>query len=142
MDLLGHREPHIYGTGNLNDLATFLRSQLSHVEAMTNVSGVELTFFQTNSEADYINELNSQWQGIITNPGAWTHTSLAIADRLVGIQVPFVEVHLSNIFARENFRTKSFISSHAIGVVSGLGFSSYLCALIGLLSHLRTMYKS
>jgi 3-dehydroquinate dehydratase-2 len=137
LDLLGQREPHLYGTGKLSDLEAFLRGHLANVSALTGVKKVELTFFQSNSEADYLQEISSKWHGIIANPGAWTHTSLAIADRLTAVGVPYVEVHISNIFAREDFRKHSYISAHAAGIVTGLGFDSYLCGLIGLLSRLK-----
>lgn len=137
LDLLGEREPHIYGPGKLSDLEAFLRGHLTNVSVLTGVKKVELTFFQSNSESDYLQEISSNWHGIIANPGAWTHTSLAIADRLTAVRVPYVEVHMSNVFAREEFRKHSYISAHATGIVTGLGFDSYLCALIGLLSHVK-----
>jgi 3-dehydroquinate dehydratase-2 len=136
MDLLGQREPHLYGTETLADLEIYIRGMLPAVVTMTRSKDVELFFFQSNSEVDYLNEIGSKWSGIVANPGAWTHTSLAIADRFAATGVPFVEVHLSNVFAREDFRKSSFISPHAAGVVTGFGFHSYLCGLTGLLLRL------
>lgn len=137
MDLLGSREPEIYGDKSLANLEQFLLGKLPSLVALTGLADVELTFFQSNCERDYLEQLNRSWQGIILNPGAWTHTSLAIADRLAAIKVPFMEVHLSNVFAREAIRQLSYVSPHADGVISGLGFDSYLCALLALLSRLK-----
>ena len=97
---------------------------------------VRLHFYQSNSEADFLNEISKKWDGALINPGAWTHTSLALGDRLAALQLPFVEVHISNLSQREDFRKHSYLSPHAVGVVYGFGLGSYGAALIGLLNHL------
>ena len=121
LDLIGIRQPDIYGSGSLKDLEYLLKSSdLS--------SSVNFHFFQTNSESDFLEAISPSYDALIINPGAWTHTSIAILDRLIGIGVPYVEVHISNIFAREDFRHHSYISSSSLGVISGLGIDSYLYA--------------
>lgn len=129
LDLLGQREPGVYGKGTLADLE-------AHVRALA-PEGVALTFFQTNDEALFLAKISDGWDGAVINPGAWTHTSLALADRLKGLALPFVEVHLSNTMAREEFRHRSYSAPHAAGIVIGLGFDSYVAGLTGLVAKLR-----
>ena len=127
LDLLGSREPEIYGVNTLEDMKNLL---------LANVSGVSFEFFQSNSESQFIEKISSSYDGIILNPGAWTHTSIAILDRILAVEVPYIEVHISNIFSREDFRSKSYYSSSSLGVVSGLGIDSYLYAALYLKKYL------
>ncbi|MFK7872517.1 MAG: type II 3-dehydroquinate dehydratase [Oligoflexales bacterium] len=133
LDLLGTREPHIYGAKDLMDLEKFLRDLLKK----WSINHVELSFFQSNQESEFLNSMTSSSDAMIINAGAWSHTSLAIADRLKAIHVPYIEVHLSNVFDRETYRHHSWLSPRAVSVVSGGGFSAYSMALWGLIEHLR-----
>lgn len=124
LNLLGTREPDIYGN---TDFGTCFE-QLS-----VKYTNVQLHYFQSNVEGELINYLhecfNKSFDGIILNAGAYTHTSIAIADALSAIQIPAVEVHISNIMAREEFRKTSFIASKCVGSISGLGLAGYELAL-------------
>jgi len=128
LDLLGRREPGIYGRATLADLEVLARSEFA--------ARAELFFAQTNVEAEYLALLDGEWSGAVINPGAWTHTSLALADRLAGLELPFVEVHLSNTAAREAFRHHSYTARLAVGVVQGFGINSYLLGIDGILRYL------
>ena len=128
LDLLGMREPHLYGSQTLADMEALLQSEFGEI--------AELNFFQTNAEAEYLAALSQGWDGAVINPGAWTHTSLALADRLAGLKLPFVEVHLSNTAAREAIRHHSYTAPLAAGVVQGFGINSYALGLSGLLCYL------
>ena len=125
LNLLGQREPHIYGTRTLDDL--------NHtVEAKAQALGLEVTFFQSNSEGEIIDFLQKEAPGsagVIINPGAFSHYSLALYDCLQALALPVVEVHLSNIHAREKFRSRSVTARAARGVITGLGFDGYRLAL-------------
>jgi len=126
--LLGRREPEVYGTDTLddvNDRLTELADELS----------VEIETFQSNHEGeilDYVDEASMRVDGFLINPGALTHTSIGLRDALVGVDRPFVEVHLSNTQGRERFRRRSYLSGVAAGVVYGFGVESYLLGLRGL----------
>lgn len=134
LDLLGTRQSDIYGSGTLVDIENILtQSKLS--------SSVNFNFFQTNSEQEFIEAIAPSYDAIIINPGAWTHTSIAILDRLLAIEVPYVEIHISNIFARESFRHHSYISSSALGVITGIGIYSYLYAAEFLKDYLDRQKK-
>ncbi len=126
LNLLGVREPEVYGNETLQDI----NDSLSAVAAKLDLS---LRFIQSNAEhelVDYIHQcFNDQISGIIINPAAFTHTSVAIRDALLGTQIPFIEVHLSNIHARESFRAESWLSDVAIGTITGLGSQGYQLAL-------------
>ena len=125
LNLLGKREPHIYGTRSLDDLNKAVRDKASKL-------GVEAATFQSNHEGEIIDFLQKEAPGsagIIINPGAFSHYSLAIYDCLQALAVPVVEVHLSNIHAREEFRSKSVTARAARGVIAGLGFAGYELAL-------------
>jgi 3-dehydroquinate dehydratase-2 len=125
LNLLGKREPHIYGTRSLDDLNKAVRDKASKL-------GVEVATFQSNHEGEIIDFLQKEAPGsagIIINPGAFSHYSLAIYDCLQALAVPVVEVHLSNIHAREEFRSKSVTARAARGVITGLGFAGYELAL-------------
>ena len=125
LDLLGKREPHIYGTRSLEDLK-------SVVEAKAKALGIEISFFQSNSEGAIIDHLHTEAPGsvgIILNPAALSHYSLALYDCLQALALPVVEVHISNIHAREEWRSRSVTARAARGVITGLGFEGYLLAL-------------
>jgi 3-dehydroquinate dehydratase-2 len=128
LDLLGQREPEIYGHATLSDMEALLRREFDHL--------VDLHFLQSNVESMFLEALSGGWDGAVINPGAWTHTSLALADRLAGVRLPFVEVHLSNTTKREAIRHFSYCAPHALGIVQGFGIRSYLLGLSGLLQFL------
>jgi 3-dehydroquinate dehydratase II len=130
--LLGTREPEVYGTATLADVDTAISSLAEQM-------GIELETFQSNHEGellDYIEAAGARVSGFLINPGALTHTSIALRDALTGVQRPFVEVHLSNIAGREAFRHHSYLSGVAVGVVYGFGVQSYLLGLQGLVARL------
>jgi 3-dehydroquinate dehydratase-2 len=132
LNLLGTREPEIYGTDTLREIDL----QLS---ALAKERDAELRSFQSNHEGeliDRIQEARSWAHGLLINPGGFTHTSVALRDTLLAAALPVVEVHLSNIFSREEFRRHSYISPIAVGVVSGFGPVSYRLGLEALLAHL------
>lgn len=132
LDLLGQRETTHYGAQTLTEVNAAIEAW---GKKLATAVGCELVleFFQSNEEVAFLQQLSAKkWDGIIVNPGAWTHTSLALADRLKALSIPYVETHLSNIAARESFRHFSYSAPHAHGVVFGLGCESYLAALTGL----------
>ena len=126
LNLLGSREPEIYGSTSLADI----ESQLLRICLEGNHS---LDSFQSNAEHDLVNKIHEAKDAnvkcIIFNPGAFTHSSIALRDALSGIDIPFIEVHISNIYSREDFRQKSYLSDIAEGVISGLGIEGYELAL-------------
>ena len=133
LNLLGTREPQLYGTKTLTDIERDL-------DRVGRELGVTLTFAQHNSEGaliDAIQALRGTADGALINAGAYTHTSLAIRDAFLAVAVPFVEVHLSNIFAREPERHVSMLAPAALGVVCGFGAASYEAGLRGLVARLR-----
>lgn len=140
LDLLGTREPHIYGHQRLQDIEALIRQRSPAIANLFGLSEPELHFFQTNHEGLFLDQLSQGWAGALINAGAWTHTSLALADRLAALKLPFVEVHLSNLSRREDFRKHSFAASHALGVCYGFGADSYITALTGLYSHLARTF--
>ena len=123
LNLLGEREPEHYGSMTLDDINTKLKSRACALD-------IEIDIFQSNSEAEIIEKIQSLTSDFtIINPAAFTHSSVAIRDSLVAKKIKFVEVHLSNVFAREAFRKNSFFSDVAVGVISGLGPEGYIAAL-------------
>ena len=130
LNLLGKRESSIYGNESLDDII----SSLENICAKKNAS---LLTFQSNAEHEIVEKIhscqNKKVDWMIINPGAFTHTSIAIRDALIGVEVPFYEVHISNIFAREEFRHKSYFSDIAQGVICGFGTSGYESALLKIL---------
>ena len=134
LNLLGHREPGIYGSLTLNSIEDQLREK-AHLE------GVQLDCFQSNSEGELVDSIQKAVEknvdGILINAGAYTHTSIAIRDALLAVKIPYVELHLSNTQAREEFRQSSFIADSAIGLVIGFGYFSYQLAYEGLLHYLQ-----
>jgi 3-dehydroquinate dehydratase-2 len=126
--LLGRREPEVYGTDTLDDVNRMLGGLADEL-------GIEIETLQSNHEGqilDFIDEASGRVDGFLINPGALTHTSIGLRDALVGVDRPFVEVHLSNTQGRERFRRRSFLSGVAAGVVYGFGVDSYLLGLRGL----------
>jgi 3-dehydroquinate dehydratase-2 len=134
LNLLGTREQSIYGTLSLNELD-------SAIAKLAEELSVKVDLRQSNSEGElvtWIQEARTGYDGIIINPAAYTHTSIAIRDAIAAVGLPTVEVHLSNIYQREEFRHRSYIAGVAIGQISGLGPTGYLLALRGLHDHLIT----
>ena len=135
LNLVGKREPSIYGLQTLEDIQEELLNLAGELDA-------KLKFFQSNSEGEMIDCIQNSVgsiDGILINAGAYTHTSIALRDALLGVGIPYVEVHLSNIYSREEFRHKSFLSDKALGLVCGFGANSYQLALKGLVSHLNSL---
>jgi len=133
LNLLGTREPGIYGAETLEDINC---SVLDVAQKMA----VSVQFFQSNSEGELVDAIQGavgMFDGIIINPAAYTHTSIAIRDALSAAALPTVEVHLSNIYSREEFRHKSFIAPVALGQIAGFGAAGYKLALEGLVGALR-----
>ncbi len=125
LNLLGTREPEIYGAQTLMDIN-------QHLQQSAASQGIQLDAFQSNHEGEIVETIHrarGQYQAIIINPAAYTHTSVAIRDALAGVDIPFVEVHLSNVHQREAFRHHSFFSDLAVGVICGLGAYGYEAAL-------------
>lgn len=126
LNLLGTREPEIYGNISLHDLNKKLMKEAKNF-------GFILHTFQTNAEHEIINKIHKSKEEnigyIIINPGAFAHTSIAIRDALLAINIPFFEIHISNIFSREEFRSHSWISNISSGIISGFGIDGYLWAL-------------
>ncbi len=141
LDLLGRREPHIYGSEGLDDIELLLRKSSPALATLLGLAPPELSFFQSNHEGVFLDKLSEGWDGALINAGAWTHTSLALADRLAGLGLPFVEVHLSNLSKREEFRHFSYAAPHAKGVCYGFGLGSYLSGLSGLYFQLASLKK-
>ncbi|MFM9046291.1 MAG: type II 3-dehydroquinate dehydratase [Cyanobium sp.] len=133
LNLLGQREPGFYGAQTLEAIEGQLLRQADGL-------GVSLDCFQSNHEGalvDRIQAARGQADGILINAGAFTHTSIALRDALLGVAIPFVELHLSNVHARETFRHHSHLADKAVGVICGFGPLSYDLALQGLVAHLR-----
>lgn len=133
LNLLGTREPEVYG-----------RTTLAQIDAALAAAGAELgaqvECFQSNHEGalvDHVQQRAGAVDGFVVNAAAYTHTSVALADALAGVARPYVEVHLSNVFARERFRHRSYLAAGALGVVSGFGADSYLLGLRALVEHVN-----
>ena len=126
LNLLGVREPEHYGSATLDVIG-------QRLAARAKAAGVALASFQSNVEGDLVNRIQqAQREGvdfIIINPAAFTHTSIAMRDALAAVKIPFIEVHLSNVFAREEFRHRSYFTDLAVGIISGLGGRGYELAL-------------
>jgi 3-dehydroquinate dehydratase-2 len=135
LNLLGEREPEIYGRDTLEDINRRLT-------ATAQSAGHELLAFQSNAEYALIERLHAargeDVRFILINPGAFTHTSIALRDALLAVKIPFIEIHLSNVHAREDFRRHSYLSDIAMGVIAGLGAQGYEFALQAALRHIAT----
>ena len=129
LNLLGTREPEVYGTDSLEDIENSLQSLASK-------NSMNIDFYQSNSENELIEKLHKAKQDsvdyIIINPGAFTHTSIALRDAFLGVDIPFIEVHISNIYSREDFRKKSYLSDISKGLITGLGVAGYEFALLSI----------
>ncbi len=132
LNLLGQREPDIYGKYSLDDIN---RKIMDSADA-----SIEIEIFQSNSEGGIVDiiQKNSSANGLVINPAAYTHTSVAIRDAIKSVKIPAIEVHLSNIHAREEFRQRSFIAPVCIGQISGFGYYSYVLGLNALMNYLKT----
>lgn len=126
LNLLGQREPDVYGHDSLADIVQRTRKKATQL-------GHQLEDFQSNAEHELVNRIHQAKLDdvgmIIFNPGAFTHTSISLRDALLGVDIPFIELHLSNMFAREEFRQLSFLSDIALGVISGMGAKGYELAV-------------
>ena len=135
LNLLGTREPDIYGADTLAAIE-------KRLIALAKDGGADLATFQSNAEADLVNRIQQASREsvnfIIANPAAFTHTSVAMRDALAAVRIPFIEVHLSNVFAREAFRHKSYFTDIAVGIISGLGAKGYELALAYALEQTAT----
>ena len=134
LNLLGYREPAVYGSMTMEQINNRLQLYASD-------RGFELRTFQSNSEGaliDAIHEAREWASGIVINAGAYTHTSIALRDAITSVDLPTVEVHLSNVHARESFRHHSYIAGVCLGTIAGFGWRSYLLGLDGLIGHLKS----
>lgn len=123
LNLLGKRETEIYGTQSFDDYFKLIKD---------NYPTIEFSYFQSNVEGELINKLHEigfSYDGIIINAGAYTHTSIAIADAIAGIKTPVIEVHISNVFSREDYRHVSYLGKHCKGSISGFGLKGYNMAI-------------
>ena len=132
LNLLGTREPEKYGTQTLLDIENFIREEASKLN-------VEIEFYQSNVEGELVNkiqEAKGNFDGIILNPAAYTHTSVAIRDAILAVCVPTVEIHLSNIHTREDFRKVSLTAPACIGQITGFGANSYKLGMLAIIDYL------
>ena len=135
LNLLGTREPGVYGSETLADIEARLRQVARDI-------GAEVEFFQTNGEGALVEAVQAargRFEGVVINPAAYTHTSVALRDAFLAVGIPFVEVHLSNVHAREPFRRRSLLADVAVGTVCGFGPASYELGLRGLAAHLSRL---
>jgi 3-dehydroquinate dehydratase-2 len=133
LNLLGRREPEVYGTLSLEEIN-------ESIGRLADELGCSVTFLQSNAEAGLIDAIQTapgMFSGILINPAAYTHTSIAIRDALASVGLPFVEVHLSNVYRREEFRHTSLTAPLAVGQICGFGRESYLLGLRALFSHIK-----
>ncbi|MEA2102586.1 MAG: type II 3-dehydroquinate dehydratase [Thermodesulfobacteriota bacterium] len=134
LNMLGVREVSAYGTMGLGDIETVFLSKADEL-------GIECVFFQSNHEGDIIERIHAAMaegiDGMVINPGAYTHTSIAIRDAILSVDLVFAEVHITNVFSREAFRQKNLFSDIALGTISGFGSHGYVLALEGLVNHIR-----
>lgn len=127
LNLLGQREPEVYGTTTLKEIDDSIRARAES-------NGHQVTTFQSNAEHELVDRVQAagkdQTDFIIINPGAYTHTSIALRDAFLSVKVPFIEVHLSNVFARDEFRRRSYLSDIAVALISGAGAIGYELAIL------------
>ena len=133
LNLLGDREPQLYGSKSLSDIE-------KELTMLADQNGYALLSFQSNSESKIVDWIHENAKGadfLLINPGAFTHTSISIRDAILGTDISFIEIHISNIFSREEFRKESYFSDIAEGVISGLGFKGYELALTAAIEMLK-----
>ena len=133
LNLLGNREPELYGSKSLSDIE-------KELTMLADQNGYALLSFQSNSESEIVDWIHENAKGadfLVINPGAFTHTSISIRDAILGTDISFIEIHISNIFSREEFRKESYFSDIAEGVISGLGFKGYELALTAAIEMLK-----
>ena len=133
LNLLGTREPEIYGNKTLEQIE-------SDLTKIAKDKRIDLDCFQSNHDGEIVDKIQESvnyYQGILINAGGFTHTSVSIRDALVGSKIPFVELHISNIFKREEFRKESYLTDKAVGIISGFGITSYFLALDGIINYLE-----
>ncbi len=133
LNLLGTRQPEVYGSTTLQDIEDLC-------EAQGKALGVEIACKQSNHEGeliDAIHDAKGDFDGIVLNAGAYTHTSIALMDAISSVSLPVIELHLSNIHAREDFRHKSFIAPVAVGIICGFGATGYRLAIEAMVEHVR-----
>lgn len=133
LNLLGTREPDKYGSQTLEDIEKFVRSEAKQYD-------IEIDFYQSNVEGEIVNKIQQAkgvYDGIVLNPAAYTHTSVAIRDALLAVCIPTVEIHLSNIHTREEFRKTSLTAPACIGQITGFGANSYKLGLIAIKDYLK-----
>lgn len=139
LNMLGKREPGVYGSEDLESIH-------KRLGVLATELGIELATFQSNIEGELVTKiqqsLDTKCDGILINPGAYGHTSIAIRDAFLSVGIPFIEVHLSNVYAREQFRHKSMLSDVAAGLVIGFGADSYLLGLRGLVDKISRQKNS
>ncbi|MES2389370.1 MAG: type II 3-dehydroquinate dehydratase [Bacteroidota bacterium] len=131
LNLVGTREKSVYGQIPFHDYFADLQAQFPHIT---------LHYFQSNVEGELINKLHEvgfSYTGIILNAGGYTHTSVSLGDAIAAINTPVLEVHISNIYAREDFRHKSYLSKHCQGIIAGMGLDGYTLALVHLISKMQ-----
>lgn len=133
LNMLGIREPDIYGRKTYDDLLSYIKEEAEKL-------GVTVEFYQSNHEGDIVDKIQSAYgntDGIVINPAAYTHTSIAIPDALKAVGIPTVEVHISDISSREAFRRISYVSPVALKTIAGKGFEGYILAMNELISHCK-----
>ena len=139
LNLLGTREPAVYGSTTLSDIEDWLTKQATKV-------GHQLEHFQSNAEHEIVDRIQQasgdDIEFIILNPGAFTHTSVALRDAILAVDIPFIEIHISNVHAREEFRQKSYFSDVAVGTIIGLGPHGYELALLSAHEYLQNQQTS
>ncbi len=138
LNMLSKREPSLYGSLTLDEINNLILKKAHSLN-------VSVDFFQSNVEGDIVSKIQNLYgesDGIIINAAAYTHTSIAIRDALLAVNIPFVEVHLSNVYKRESFRHFSYLSDVAVGVIAGFGFKSYELALEALVNYLTAQEQA
>ena len=134
LNLLGSREPEVYGADTLDSID-------KEMKKIASATGVELESFQSNVEGEIVSRIQAAKDDadfIVINPAAYTHTSIAIRDAFLAVEIPFIETHLSNVYTREEFRMHSYLSDIAVGIVCGFGKNSYLLALQAAIKHCQS----
>lgn len=135
LNLLGTREPDKYGNQTLSDIEKFIKNEADKLN-------IEVDFYQSNIEGEIVNKIQEAkgiYNGIVINPAAYTHTSVAIRDAILAVSIPTVEIHLSNIHTREEFRKISLTAPACIGQITGFGANSYKLGLIAILDYLKSL---